>query len=64
MVDKGFHVNSNAPAEDYLTALKLVLNPGGGLVGGDVRGPKATLEKYDFGGISRSPSSPAISIWW
>jgi len=49
MVDKGFHVNSNTPAEDYLIPLKLVWDPGGGLVGGDVVYPKATLEKYDFG---------------
>lgn len=49
MVDRGFHVNSNAPAEDYLIPLKLVWNPGGGLIGGDVTYPKPTLEKYDFG---------------
>ena len=49
MVDKGFHVNSNTPAEDYLIPLKLVFNPGGGLIGGDVVYPKPTLEKYDFG---------------
>jgi Disulphide bond corrector protein DsbC len=47
-VDKGFHVNSNTPAEDYLIPLKLVWNPGGGLIGGDVTYPKPTLEKYEF----------------
>ena len=47
-IDKGFHVNSNTPAEDYLIPLKLVWNPGGGLIGGDVTYPKATLEKYEF----------------
>ncbi|HTX38980.1 MAG TPA: protein-disulfide reductase DsbD domain-containing protein [Bryobacteraceae bacterium] len=49
MVDKGFHVNSNMPAEEYLIPLKLVWNPGGGLIGGEVVYPKPTLEKYSFG---------------
>jgi hypothetical protein len=48
-VDRGFHVNSNMPAEDYLIPLRLVWTPGGGLNGGDVSYPKPTLEKYDFG---------------
>jgi hypothetical protein len=48
MVDKGFHVNSNTPAEDYLIPLKLVWNPGGGLIGGDVTYPKPAMEKYTF----------------
>lgn len=48
MVDPGFHVNSNTPAEEYLIPLKLVWNPGGGLVGGDVTYPKASMEKYGF----------------
>jgi hypothetical protein len=51
-VDAGFHVNSNTPAEEYLIPLKLVWNPGGGLIGGDVVYPKATMEKFDFGTLS------------
>jgi len=48
MVDKGFHVNSNTPTYDYLIPLKVTWTPGGGLVGGEVTYPKATLEKYSF----------------
>ena len=47
-VQTGFHVNSNTPTEEYLIPLKLVWNPGGGLVGGDVTYPKPSLEKYEF----------------
>jgi hypothetical protein len=48
VVESGFHVNSDKPAEDYLIPLKLTWTATGALEGGQVVYPKASMEKYDF----------------
>lgn len=45
---EGFHVNSNAPTDEYLIPLKLTWSSLGALEGGEVAYPKPTLEKYEF----------------
>ena len=47
-VQTGFHVNSNAPADEYLIPLKLTWKTPGALEGGAVTYPKPNLEKYEF----------------
>jgi len=44
----GFHVNSNAPKDEYLIPLKLTWKSTGALEAGQVTYPKPTLEKYEF----------------
>jgi len=46
-VQSGYHVNSNAPAEDYLIPLRLRWEPGP-LTPVEVVFPKPELEKYEF----------------
>jgi hypothetical protein len=48
VVDPGFHVNSNAPNEEYLIPLKLTWKSTGALEGGQVVYPKPVQEKYEF----------------
>ena len=48
VVDRGFHVNSNKPSEEYLIPLKLTWKSTGALEGGNVLYPKPALEKYEF----------------
>jgi DsbC/DsbD-like thiol-disulfide interchange protein len=47
-VMKGYHVNSNTPAEEYLIPLKLTWTSTGALESGTVVYPKPTQEKYEF----------------
>jgi hypothetical protein len=47
-VDPGFHVNSNAPNEQYLIPLKLTWKQTGALEAGALVFPKPIQEKYDF----------------
>jgi len=47
-VQSGFHVNSNAPMDEYLIPLKLTWKSTGALEAGQVAYPKPTLEKYEF----------------
>jgi hypothetical protein len=47
-VEAGYHVNSNAPLEDYLIPLKLAWTAKGALEGGEPIYPKASTEKYEF----------------
>jgi Disulphide bond corrector protein DsbC len=47
-VRPGYHVNSNAPTEEYLIPLKLTWTSTGALEGGSVTYPKASMEKYEF----------------
>lgn len=44
----GYHVNSNAPNEEYLIPLKLTWTSTGALEGGTVTYPKPLQEKYEF----------------
>lgn len=48
IVQPGYHVNSNTPAEEYLIPLKLTWKSTGALVPGAVVYPKPSLEKYEF----------------
>jgi hypothetical protein len=45
---QGYHVNSNAPSDEYLIPLKLTWKTTGALDAGAVTYPKPTLEKYEF----------------
>ena len=47
-IDPGFHVNSNAPNEQYLIPLKLTWKSTGALEPGPIVYPKPTQEKYEF----------------
>ena len=47
-VRPGYHVNSNAPSEEYLIPLKLTWTSTGAIGGGSVTYPKPSLEKYEF----------------
>lgn len=47
-VDPGFHVNSNAPNEQYLIPLKLTWKSTGALEAGAIVYPKPLQEKYEF----------------
>ena len=47
-VQTGYHVNSNAPAEDYLIPLKLTWTAAGALEPGPVIYPTPKTEKYEF----------------
>src|SRR5262245_12584099 len=47
-VDAGFHVNSNAPNEQYLIPLKLTWKSTGALEAGQIVYPKPSQEKYEF----------------
>jgi DsbC/DsbD-like thiol-disulfide interchange protein len=48
VVDPGFHVNSNAPNEQYLIPLKITWKETGALEAGQIVYPKPVQEKYDF----------------
>ena len=47
-VEAGYHVNSNAPMDEYLIPLKVSWTALGALQGGELVYPKATVEKYEF----------------
>jgi DsbC/DsbD-like thiol-disulfide interchange protein len=47
-VKEGYHVNSNAPSEEYLIPLKLTWTSTGALEGGEITYPKPLMEKFDF----------------
>ncbi|MEK6303247.1 MAG: protein-disulfide reductase DsbD domain-containing protein [Acidobacteriota bacterium] len=53
-IDPGFHINSNRPAESYLIATALKLEPLKGLTVARVVYPKAKLQKFSF---SKTPMS-------
>lgn len=48
VIDPGFHVNSNAPNEQYLIPLKLTWKSTGALEAGQIVYPKPTQERYEF----------------
>lgn len=47
-VQKGFHVNSNKPLEEYLIPLKLTWTSTGALQAGAIAYPTPTTEKFEF----------------
>ena len=47
-VEKGFHVNSNMPREEYLIPLKLTWASTGALEAGAITYPMPTVEKFQF----------------
>jgi DsbC/DsbD-like thiol-disulfide interchange protein len=48
VVQTGYHVNSNSPADEYLIPLKLTWKSTGALEAGQITYPKPSLEKYEF----------------
>jgi thiol:disulfide interchange protein DsbD len=48
VVETGYHVNSNKPADEYLIPLRLTWTSTGALEGGEVVFPKPSMEKYEF----------------
>jgi hypothetical protein len=48
VIQKGYHVNSNSPSDEYLIPLKLTWKDTGALEGGQVAYPKPSVEKYEF----------------
>jgi len=53
----GFHVNSNAPKDEYLIPLKLTWKSTGALEPGQVTYPKPTVERYPFQDAKEKPLS-------
>jgi hypothetical protein len=47
-VEKGFHVNSNMPREEYLIPLKLTWTTTGALEPGAITYPMPAVEKFQF----------------
>ncbi len=47
-VQKGFHVNSNKPREEYLIPLKLTWTSTGALQPGTIDYPEPSIEKFEF----------------
>ena len=47
-VERGYHVNSNAPRETYLIPLKLTWTSTGALEAGAITYPEPSIEKYEF----------------
>jgi hypothetical protein len=48
VVEAGYHVNSNAPLDEYLIPLKVSWTALGALQGGELVYPKASVERYEF----------------
>lgn len=48
VVQRGFHVNSDKPADEYLIPLRLTWKSTGALQAGAITYPKPTFEKYEF----------------
>ena len=47
-VDKGYHVNSDKPRDEYLIPLKLTWTSTGALEAGAITYPTPSIEKYEF----------------
>lgn len=58
-VKAGFHVNSNAPSDEYLIPLKLTWKSTGALEGGQVTYPKPSIERYEF----QLPNEKPLSVY-
>jgi|ERR1039457_4279122 Disulphide bond corrector protein DsbC len=56
-VKAGYHVNSNAPSDEYLIPLKLTWKSTGSLEGGQVTYPKPSIERYEFQLANEKPLS-------
>jgi hypothetical protein len=61
-IQKGFHVNSNTPNEDYLIPLKVTWTETGALEAGPVLYPKPNEEKYEFSPKPLSVFTGSISL--
>ena len=61
-VQKGFHVNSNKPLEEYLIPLKLTWTSTGALQGGAIDYPKPSVEKYEFAEMPLSVYSGSFDL--
>src|ERR1051326_4889036 len=58
-VKEGYHVNSNAPSEEYLIPLKLTWTSTGALEGGTVTYPKPLVANFKV--AANAPAGPGIA---
>ena len=61
-VQKGFHVNSNKPREEYLIPLKLTWTSTGALQAGAIDYPAPTVEKFEFAEMPLSIYSGSFDL--
>lgn len=61
-VQKGFHVNSNKPREEYLIPLKLTWTSTGALQPGTIDYPMPTVEKFEFADMPLSIYSGSFDL--
>ena len=61
-VQKGFHVNSNKPREEYLIPLKLTWTATGALQAGTIDYPAPSIEKYEFAEMPLSVYSGSFDL--
>jgi DsbC/DsbD-like thiol-disulfide interchange protein len=61
-VQKGFHVNSNKPREEYLIPLKLTWASTGALQAGTIDYPAPSIEKYEFAEMPLSVYSGSFDL--
>jgi DsbC/DsbD-like thiol-disulfide interchange protein len=61
-VQKGFHVNSNKPREEYLIPLKLTWTSTGALQAGQIDYPAPSIEKFEFAEMPLSIYSGSFDV--
>lgn len=61
-VQKGFHVNSNKPREEYLIPLKLTWTSTGALQAGPIDYPAPSIEKFEFADMPLSIYSGSFDL--
>ena len=61
-VQKGFHVNSNKPKEEYLIPLKLTWTSTGALQAGAIDYPAPEIEKFEFAEMPLSIYSGSFDV--
>ncbi len=61
-VQKGFHVNSNKPREEYLIPLKLTWTSTGALQAGTIDYPAPSIEKFEFADMPLSIYSGSFDL--
>ena len=61
-VQKGFHVNSNKPREEYLIPLKLTWTSTGALQAGTIDYPAPSIEKFEFADMPLSIYSGSFAL--
>lgn len=61
-VERGYHVNSNMPREEYLIPLKLTWTSTGALAAGAITYPQPSIEKYEFAEMPLSVFSGSFDL--